>query len=114
VIRCNEAFDTLARRIFSKSLKPTGWWTRVKTAMKCWMSDGAYDPLIFEAFLKDTFGVSRRMFDAFQGVPSATRVAVTAASISDSRPFLFSNYNGPTARKKDCSKSDDFIGMSCN
>ena len=57
------------------------------------MSDGMYDPLIFESLLKSTFGVARRLFGTAGGQASGSKVAVITASISDDL-FILSNYNG--------------------
>jgi hypothetical protein len=98
VLKCSKTFETLARRIFAKRRPMTSWWSKVKTAVRCWVSDGAYDPLVMETCLKEAFGVMRRVFDAFPGVPSGTRVAVTTASISNASTFIFANYNGSSTR----------------
>lgn len=75
-----------------------GW---VRRLLKCWMSDAYYDADQFEKTLKLVFGVRTRIFDSRLS-PTNTKVAVTATTISDARPYVFSNYNGSGQRQREC------------
>jgi len=72
--------------------------------LKCWFSDGYYDVRRLEASLKDNFGLNQRMFD-YRQTKSDTKIAVTATTISDATPYIFSNYNGTGQRQRDCGKT---------
>ncbi|KAL8912017.1 MAG: hypothetical protein Q9171_002930 [Xanthocarpia ochracea] len=67
----------------------------------CWLSDGIYDVKALEKVLKDVFGTYERMFGTVQ-VNQRTKIAVTATTISNASPFVFSNYNGIGVRGDDC------------
>ena len=71
--------------------------------LKCWLTDGYYNVDALEAAMKASFGPHERLFGTSQS-PYGTKIAVTATSISDASPFLFTNYNGQAARAKDCGK----------
>ncbi|KAL8730663.1 MAG: hypothetical protein Q9181_004591 [Wetmoreana brouardii] len=64
-------------------------------------SDGIYDVRALEKVLKDVFGAYERMFGSVQ-VNLRTKIAVTATTISDASSFIFSNYNGVSARQDEC------------
>ncbi len=68
--------------------------SQLKSDVHCWLSDGAYDPNIFEAYLKEIFGLTRRLFDTPRDLNSGPKFAVVTTSISDATPFLLQNYNG--------------------
>ena len=68
--------------------------------LKCWMSDAYYDATPFEMTLRLVFGERTRMFDS-RPSPTNAKVAVTATTISDAMPYIFSNYNGVGQRRKD-------------
>ena len=64
---------------------------------------GCYDVEVFETLLKENFENQQRMFDSLQPNPGV-KVAVTATTISDAFPFVFSNYNGIGTRYPDSGK----------
>ena len=105
VSHCVEVFDTLTKQFFQKGRRGArcslGY---LRNVIKCWLSDGCYNVLALEASLKDQFGHDRQMFDKPESI-SGMKVAVTATSISDATPFLFSNYNGLSIRATECGKS---------
>ena len=68
------------------------------------MSDAYYDATRFEMTLRLVFGERTRMFDS-RPTPSNAKVAVTATTISDAMPYVFSNYNGVSVRQKDIGNS---------
>jgi hypothetical protein len=74
---------------------------KVQKTLKCWMTDGRYDEKDIEALLQEAFGNTRTMFDVNNKF-SGTKVAVTAASISDASCFLFTNYNSAVPRNRSC------------
>lgn len=99
IFHCSKVFDKLAKQCFGEHPRSDGTiFARLKNAVKCLTSDGAYDPKMLESSLKDTFGVGRRLFDKPGNGPSGMKVAVTATSISDASSFLFANYNGSGVR----------------
>ncbi|KAK5163302.1 hypothetical protein LTR04_002627 [Oleoguttula sp. CCFEE 6159] len=101
--RCSETFELIVKQFFSsRQGAAASLLSRLRGYFKCWISDGCYDTAALESCLKGVFGPSRRMFDAPMSGPSGTKVAVTATSISDASPFLFSNYNSPGTRKRAC------------
>ena len=76
-------------------------WHQVRRIMRCWLSDGYHDVGALEATLKQYFGAHQRMFGPLSS-SVATKVAVTATTISDAFPVLLSNYNGTGTRQPDC------------
>lgn len=76
--------------------------TRARDYLRCWLSDGCYDDAAFESLLKLIFGEKQRLFDTNSSNASGTKVAVTATTISDATPYIFSNYNGQGTRAKTC------------
>ncbi|KAF7594879.1 hypothetical protein BBP40_007913 [Aspergillus hancockii] len=86
ISECKSLFQSLARKVFSPSGK--------KNFVSRWLSDEAYDSQAFENILKDNFEPTRRLFDAPPSLLCSGKVAVTASSIKDGQPFIFTNYNG--------------------
>ena len=76
--------------------------TRVRDYLRCWLSDGCYDDVVLESLFQEIFGKNQRLFDADGFNPSGTKVAVTATTISDATPYIFSNYNGRGIRAQTC------------
>ena len=76
--------------------------TRLRDYLRCWLSDGCYDERVFEASLQELFGDRRRLFDADPSHTSRAKIAVTATTISNATPFIFSNYNGVGKRDNSC------------
>ncbi len=104
VSHCVEVFDTLTKQFFQQRRGGARYSLGyIRNVIKCWLSDGCYDVLALEASLRDQFGHDRRMFDKPESV-SGMKVAVTATSISDATPFLFSNYNGTSFRAAACGR----------
>lgn len=103
VFQCNSIFDTLVKKFFKIQWQSEQTlWRRLKTVAKWWIRDGICDENDLESLLKDTFGPTRRLFDKPSGRPSGLKVFVTATSISNADPLIFSNYNGSGACKEDC------------
>ena len=102
-------FDVIVRDVFGKDLAGGGGiFMQMRRHFRCWLNDGRYDVSSLEAFLKHNFGEERRIFDASEkGETSGVKVGVTASTISDASPYIFSNYNGWGQRTKDS-------GTCCN
>ena len=101
--QCIHVFDTLARRIFERPQGRTDYFTRLRLSLKGWRKDGHYDADALKDCLKDTMGKDDCMFGYQPGV-NATKVGVVAATIGNASPVIFTNYNGPGARKEECGK----------
>ncbi|ERF68658.1 hypothetical protein EPUS_05719 [Endocarpon pusillum Z07020] len=103
VKKCSATFDALARQVFGET-----WETqrtilgRAKELFSWWAADGKHDPNLLESTLQNHFGPTRRMFGSQHGRSSGPKVAVTATSISDATPFIFTNYNGVMDIPSDC------------
>ena len=91
--RCKEVFRSLCKGLFSAANR--------KNFLKAWVSDSTYNSTALEEMLKEHFGPDRRMFDTPVSSVSTGKVAVTASSIKDGAPFIFTNYNGMAPRRKD-------------
>lgn len=101
VAQCAQNFGSLTREFFqAQERNRGGLFRRVRRVIKCWMSDAYYDAVKFETTLKKIFGERNRVFGSQFPQPT-TKVAVTATTISDALPYLFSNYNGVGKREKD-------------
>jgi hypothetical protein len=97
VKKCSTTFDALARQLFGARWVPQRTILgQAKEWFSWWAADGKHDPKLLESTLQDHFGCTRRMFDSQDGRSSGPRVAVTATSICDATPFVFTNYNGVT------------------
>lgn len=104
VQKSSTVFDTLSRKFFSKNPRQSrSPFAILRRAIYCWLSDGCYDVAAYEESLKESFGHEQRMFRQVESV-SRSKVAVTATSISDASPFIFSNYNGAGMRPANCGK----------
>ncbi|KAL8770679.1 MAG: hypothetical protein Q9209_003747 [Squamulea sp. 1 TL-2023] len=102
VDQCARVFDTITHGFFrGQRRKGNGIISCIRHIASCWLSDGIYDVGALEKVLKDAFGTYERMFGSVQ-VNRRTKIAVTATTISDASPFVFSNYNGVRARQQDC------------
>lgn len=102
ISRYSEVFETLSRQFFRR--EHTGYLPLLRYfrhLLKYCFSDGYYDVRRLEASLKDNFGADQRMFD-YRHRTTDAKIAVTATTISDASPYLFSNYNGISKRPKDC------------
>lgn len=91
--RCKEVFRSLCKGLFSAANR--------RNFLKAWVSDSTYNSTALEEMLKEHFGPDRRMFDTPVSLVSTGKVAVTASSIKDGTPFIFTNYNGMAPRRKD-------------
>jgi hypothetical protein len=106
VSRCSQIFEQLAKRCFRKQwLSGLPILCRLNSLLKCWMSDGRYDAVDLEASLKQCFGSQKCLFDTPESSFSGVKVGVTATTISNATPFIFSNYNGEGTRNAGCGKS---------
>lgn len=104
VRQCVRVFDTITHEFFcGQRRKGYGLISCIRQIASCWLSDGIYDVKALEQVLKDVFGAYERMFGSLQ-VNRRTKIAVTATTISDASPFIFSNYNGVGARQHDCGR----------
>ena len=104
IAQCAQVFDRVTRQLFRAGHKRASAFHSFRRFLKCWLSDGCYDVKIFENLLKENFGDDRRVFDSLQP-NSGVKVAVTATTISNAFPYVFSNYNGVGVRHPDCGKS---------
>jgi len=94
----------LARELFrSQDRRKSGLVHFLRQVITCWISDGYYDAGAFEETLRTVFGADTKMFD-YRRSGESTRVAVTATTISDALPYVFSNYNGVGERQGDAGK----------
>ena len=100
--QCTEHFETLARKHFRRTKSGPFWY--IRQLVRCWLSDGLYDASAFEETLRSVFGSSTRMF-GHRDNGRSTRVAVTATTISDALPYVFSNYNGIGERRRGIGKT---------
>ena len=103
--QCVHIFDALARKLFERPHGRTNFIKRLRLSLKGWYRDGHYDANALEDCLKDHLGADDRMFGYRPGVV-ATRVGVIAATIGNASPVIFTNYNGPGARKEECGKGE--------
>ncbi|KAL9606564.1 MAG: hypothetical protein Q9179_000289 [Wetmoreana sp. 5 TL-2023] len=102
VEQCVRVFDTITREFFrGQRRKGSGFLGCIRHLASCWLSDGIYDVKALEVVLKDVFGAYERMFGSVQ-VNQRCKIAVTATTISDASPFIFSNYNGIGNHRGDC------------
>ncbi len=100
VLHCKKVFQTLTKKFFGQQQK--GNRISLQRLLKSWVSDGVYDVKALEHALTEQFGSTSRMFDTPKSLVSGWRVAVTASSITDGSPYLFTNYNGEAPpRRKD-------------
>lgn len=63
----------------------------------------ACDVEVFETLLKENFENHQRVFGSLQP-NSGAKIAITATTISDALPFVFSNYNGVGTRHSEIGK----------
>ncbi len=103
--QCVHIFDALARKLFERPQGRTNFLKRLRLSLKGWYRDGHYDANALEDCLKDKLGANDRMFGYQPGV-LATKVGVVAATIGNASPVIFTNYNGPGARKDECGKGE--------
>ena len=103
--RCVHIFDALARRLFERPRRRINLITRFRLCLKGWYKDSHYDANALEDCLKENLGADDRMF-GYQPRVSATKVGVIAATIGNASPVIFTNYNGPGARKEECGKRE--------
>ena len=59
-----------------------------------WFADSRHDAGLLEDTLQENFGVNCRLFDVSPNGQSGVQIGVTATAISDSKLYIFSNYNG--------------------
>ena len=101
---CSKIFESLSRQFFRRRTRgSSSFFQQIRHVFRCWLSDGYYDVRSLESSLKQHFGTEQRMFDHTASV-SDVKIAVTATTISDASPYLFSSYNGSGIRSKDCGK----------
>ncbi|KAE8148505.1 FabD/lysophospholipase-like protein [Aspergillus avenaceus] len=86
ISQCKSVFQTLAKKAFSPA--------RRKGFLSRWLFDEFYDSQAFESILQEHFEPTRRLFDPPPTFLCSGKVAVTASSIRDGAPFIFTNYNG--------------------
>ena len=98
---CIETFKSLAQTLFSRSHSKGNIFRFLRRLLKCWYFDGYYDSTILEEALRANLGFQSRMFE-HRTHPSSIKVGVTAATIGNSSPVVFTNYNGVGTRKEDC------------
>ncbi|KAI9676515.1 MAG: hypothetical protein M1817_000673 [Caeruleum heppii] len=97
-----QAFDVLTKKFFGAGRQNQSTLTRFRSLLSCWYSDGYYDATNLEKTLAEIFGTTRRIFDTTAGAVSGVKVAVTATTISDATPYIFSNYNGKEIAGGEC------------
>ena len=103
ITQCAQLFDRLTRQLFRAGYKRTNVFHSAQRLLKRWLTDGCYDVEVFESLPKENFGSHRRLFGSPQP-SSGIKVAVTATTISNAFPFVFSNYNGAGSRHSDSGK----------
>ena len=105
ISQCVHVFDALARKLFQRPQGRTGLIKRLRQSLKGWYRDGHYDADALENCLKEYLGTDDRMF-GYQPRILSTKVGVIAATIGNASPVIFTNYNGPSARKEECGKRE--------
>lgn len=90
---CLERFVTLARKAFSPR--------NFAHFMISYLADSQYSATGLEDALKEAFG-TKTMLEWSEPCNSGVKVAVTATTIEDSSPCIFSNYNGIGTRSIEC------------
>ncbi len=101
--QCVHIFDALARKLFERPQGRTNFLKRLRLSLKGWYKDGHYDVNALEDCLRDNLGIDDRMFGYQPGI-LATKVGIVAATIGNASPVIFTNYNGPGAKKEECGK----------
>ncbi|KAK6810683.1 hypothetical protein RU639_013502 [Aspergillus parasiticus] len=86
ISECKKMFQLLTKSALSPKCK--------KGLLSRWLSDETYDSQVFEEILKEHYGPTRRLFDPPPSLVCSGKVVVTASSINDGAPFIFTNYNG--------------------
>jgi len=103
VSQCVHVFDALARKLFERPQGRMNFIKRLRLSLKGWYRDGHYDANALEDCLKEYLGIDDRMFGYQPGI-LATKVGIIAATIGNASPVIFTNYNGPGAKKEECGK----------
>ncbi len=103
VSQCVHIFDVLARKLFERSQGRMNFIKRLRLSLKGWYRDGHYDANALEDCLKEFLRIDDRMFGYQPGI-LATKVGTIAATIGNASPMIFTNYNGPGAKKEECGK----------
>lgn len=86
ISECKKMFQSLTKSALSPQCK--------KGLLSRWLSDETYDSQVFENILKEHYGPTRRLFDPPPSLVCSGKVVVTASSINNGAPFIFTNYNG--------------------
>ena len=102
VRHCASVFDALARDLFRRRFKKSGgFWQRIKTIMRCWLSDGYYNAAHLESAMQKHLSLDQKLFSAASA--RWAKIAVTATSIGDNAlAIILPNYNGSTQRQGNC------------
>lgn len=105
ISQCAHVFDALARKVFQRPQGRPSLIKRLRLTLKGWYRDGHCDASALEHCLKEYLGTDDRMFGHQPGILS-TKVGVIAATIGNASPVIFTNYNGPGAKKEECGKCE--------
>jgi hypothetical protein len=99
---CAQKFSSLGRQLFEKGHKSSWRWvSKLNDLLWCFLADGHYDTQLLDNLLRNSFGPSLRMFGTKSSLLSGNKIAVTATTISNASPCIFTNYNGPEFRSDD-------------
>jgi hypothetical protein len=80
------------------------------SALVACLTDSQYSSQGLEDALKASFGETRSMLDWTAAQSFSAKVAVTATTINDTLPCLFTNYNDDATRYADCGYSLEAAG----
>lgn len=101
VEECLENFVTLARRAFRPRDFGIPFLQKFQKFLVSYLADSRYGATSLEIALKDAFGTSA-MLDWSESCNFGTKVAVTATTVEDSSPCIFSSYSGMGTRSAEC------------
>jgi hypothetical protein len=90
---CKRIFLELSAKLFEGSLV-----TKIK---RLCTTDSIYGAKRIKQLLQEYCGTEQRLFGYPATSRSGSKVAITAASIKDSTPFIFTNYNGTAPHRAD-------------
>ena len=99
ISQCIRIFEDLVQQVFQRPT-PKSLFGRLRYCVDSWLADGCYNAGVLDTFLQAYMGAASRMFDHHPGM-RATKVGVTATTIEDPSPIVFTNYNGLAGRSED-------------
>ena len=99
-------FEDLARKAFApRRVSAIPVFSRIQKILLSYLADSLYPPEGLETGLKEIFGETMSMFDCSYATAIGAKIALPVTTIADCSPCLFTNYQGPGIRSKDCGMS---------